>query len=297
MKTLGLARRRRRWPLAACAGEPQAEPLTISDVTVAGRPAGRRQPAGGRLLAEPERRPRDRDRRPVRRPHRPDRQADHRRRRRDLARRARSPPAPPPRRRGSRAGSTLINPDGTNAAAYDVTATSQDVATYLPAGQQPRHASRRPAPNTTRPSSRPSRAAPRRRSTRRPPALDPAASLRPSVRRRTPGRTRHSHEPAAAGLDHPLRPAALRRASRPAHFAPAFDAALAEARANIDAIAADPDAADLRQHHRGDGARRARARPGRRGLLQPRRRRTPTTRSRRCSATSARSSRRITPRR
>ncbi len=29
---------------------------------------------------------------------------------------------------------TLINPDGTNAAAYDVTATSQDIAPYLPPG-------------------------------------------------------------------------------------------------------------------------------------------------------------------
>lgn len=29
---------------------------------------------------------------------------------------------------------TLINPDGTNAAAYDVTAAAQDVATYLPPG-------------------------------------------------------------------------------------------------------------------------------------------------------------------
>ncbi len=29
---------------------------------------------------------------------------------------------------------TLINPDGTNAAAYDVTATSQDVVPYLPPG-------------------------------------------------------------------------------------------------------------------------------------------------------------------
>ena len=29
---------------------------------------------------------------------------------------------------------TLINPDGTDAAAYDVTATSQDVVSYLPPG-------------------------------------------------------------------------------------------------------------------------------------------------------------------
>ena len=29
---------------------------------------------------------------------------------------------------------TLVNPDGTSAATYDVTATSQDVATYLPPG-------------------------------------------------------------------------------------------------------------------------------------------------------------------
>ena len=76
------------------------------------------------------------------------------------------------------------------------------------------------------------------------------------------------------------------------HFAPAFEAALAEARANIDAIAADPARAELRQHDRGDGAGRARARPGGGGVLQPRRAPTPTTRSRRCSASSARGWRR-----
>ena len=39
------------------------------------------------------------------------------------------------------------------------------------------------------------------------------------------------------------------------HFKPAFDAALAAQRAEIDRIAADPGGADLRQHDRGAGAR------------------------------------------
>ena len=56
------------------------------------------------------------------------------------------------------------------------------------------------------------------------------------------------------------------------HFRPAFEAALREGRANIDAIAGRPGRPDLRQHHRGDGARPARPRPGGRRLLQPRRR-------------------------
>ena len=39
-------------------------------------------------------------------------------------------------------------------------------------------------------------------------------------------------------------------AVRPEHFEPAFDAAIAEHRAEIDAIGADPAAADIREHDR-----------------------------------------------
>ena len=47
---------------------------------------------------------------------------------------------------------------------------------------------------------------------------------------------------------------------KPEHFAPAFDRAFAEHDAEIAAIAADRGRADLRQHHRGAGARRPAAR-------------------------------------
>ena len=43
----------------------------------------------------------------------------------------------------------------------------------------------------------------------------------------------------------------------PGHFRPAFDAALKDARAEIDAVARKPGAPDLRQHDRGHGAQRA----------------------------------------
>ncbi len=54
---------------------------------------------------------------------------------------------------------------------------------------------------------------------------------------------------------------------------PAFERAFAEHDAEIAAIAAQADRADLRQHHRGAGARRPAARPGRRRVLRARRRR------------------------
>ena len=79
-------------------------------------------------------------------------------------------------------------------------------------------------------------------------------------------------------------------AIKPEHFRPAFDRRLAAHRAEIDAIAADPAAAELRQHHRGAGEERARPRPRLQRLLRAGRRRHRRRPSRRSSARSRRCS-------
>ena len=58
-------------------------------------------------------------------------------------------------------------------------------------------------------------------------------------------------------------------AIQPEHFPPAFEAALRQHDEEIDAIAANREPADLRQHHRGDGARRPHAVPRRQRVLEP----------------------------
>ena len=128
----------------------------------------------------------------------------------------------------------MLNPAGTSEGAWDVTATAQDVVDFLPAGTDV--VTVRPTtPEYYRRWCRPSPAARRCRSR---PGLDrsPASG---QVSPRGIGRT-HRMNPLLADWKTPfgLPPFA---AIATDDFAPAFDAALAEARANLDAIAADPE--------------------------------------------------------
>ena len=102
-------------------------------------------------------------------------------------------------------------------------------------------------------------------------ALDPAVALRPSVRPETLGR-RTPMNPLLAGLDRALRPAAVRR-DHDRGFRPGLRRGAGRGARQHRRHRRRSGGADLRQHHRGDGAGGAGPRPGGGGVLQPRRRR------------------------
>ena len=79
---------------------------------------------------------------------------------------------------------------------------------------------------------------------------------------------------------------------RPEHFVPAFEAGIAERKKEIEAIAANPERSDVREHGRGARERRPRALEGERRLLHPDRRRDERPSSRRSPSRSRRSCRR-----
>ncbi len=120
-------------------------------------------------------------------------------------------------------------------------------------------------------------------------ALDERLHAHPASRTSTPrGRHRKSAcSPLGPG------PSACRHSptSRPNTSARPSTPHLSAHRAELDAIAADTDRTDLRQHHRGAGKERPRSRPGRQRVLRQGRGRHQPTSSRRSSAISRRCSR------